>query len=326
MTGLAVLVGWMGVFAPLPGWKLVAVAPGGGSFFYPNIVGPDGSFVGRGPSPFSTLWYRATDQRLVVWDRGWNDNWQLDCGLGYVSFKVGDEYETYDLATGELILRVPGPAHRVGLSIVGDKTWDLQSGREVPAIPKTRLVWDTPRRRLGIQATERGHRVVEYEPGTTLEIRSARHRWGLVDHVWGDPDTGPFALQATASNGMPMTEIYTFDLQNVLTDEWRIESWGPLGVIQKELKDKTSLPDQRYRLVDPQKGEVLWERDDLNGRLIRWDGSLILLSAGFKESYLDARGVPVSPPPDRQRRVWEIGAGHAVNSRGGLVGVWRRAG
>ncbi|GMV88461.1 MAG: hypothetical protein AMXMBFR81_13920 [Chthonomonas sp.] len=120
--------------------------------------------------------------------------------------------------------------------------------------------------------------------------------------------------------------MYTFDLRNVLTDEWRIESWGPLGVIQKELKDKTSLPDQRYRLVDPHRGEVLWERDDLNGRLIRWDGSLILLSAGFKESYLDARGVPVSPPPDRRRRVWEIGAGHAVNCPGRWVGVWRRAG
>lgn len=204
MTGLAVLVGWMGVFAPLPGWKLVAVAPGGGTFFYPRLVVPDGSFVGRGPSPFSTLWYRATDQRLVVWDRGWIDNWQRDCGLGYVSFNVGEDYETYDLATGELILRVPGPAYRIGLSIVGSKTWDLHSGREVPAIPKTRLVWDSPRRRLGIQETERGYRVVEYEPGTTREMRSARHRWGLVDHVWGDPDTGPFALQATASNGMPM--------------------------------------------------------------------------------------------------------------------------
>ncbi|MBW7926656.1 MAG: hypothetical protein H3C58_00925 [Fimbriimonadaceae bacterium] len=330
MTGLAVLVGWMGVFAPLPGWKVVAAGPPV-SYFNTVIWADNGSFVGQGPGASGVAVFRfdAEEGSLAIWPKGHLDHRQRDCGAMLASFVAGERYDTYDIASGRLLMSVPMPAFRVGSTVVsGNRAWDLQTGQEVVPIPG--LLYDSPKRRLAVTRREgaRGSTILltEFEPGTDRALKSHPLRYEPADTaVFGSPDGGPFAVRQGIRGWVD--QVFNSKFEPVLTDYWRINAWTPFGVLQhpqpRELGDRP----KKLRLANPETGEVLWQIELDCADLAQWDGSYIRLYSPERATYdrFGNRIIPEPPVAQRPRRAYTVYRQEwAISFRGPRTVVWRR--
>ncbi|MBZ0212979.1 MAG: hypothetical protein K8H99_04170, partial [Nitrospirae bacterium] len=325
MTGLAVLVGWMGVFAPVPGWKVVAAGPQV-SYFNTLIWADNGSFVGEGPaaSEIAVFRFDAEAGTLAIWPKGNLDHRQRDCGAMLASFVAGERYDTYDIASGRLLMSVPMPAFRVGSTVVsGNRAWNLLTGHETKPVY---LLYDSPKRRLGLTGR---NLVTEFEPGTDRVLKSHALQYEPYGaDVIGSPDGGPFAVRLSGSNSQYVDHVFNSKFEPVLTDYWRVSSWTPFGVLQHEPTRSSEISSNRLRLADPETGEVLWQIEVERADSALWDGSFVRLS-GPERAY-DRFGNPITPVPPvarRPRRVYEsFGQEWAISFRGPRTAVWRRQG